>query len=188
MRRSKAHHAGGAVSKTRGVIERREVRLVVHVKPRASASAGESGSLSNELQAESLPTKSSVDSRIEQESVLSAVSREIDESNQAVASESPDVAEASCEDGAECAGGVVRPCSREEIVERGVVQRWIDAVFNRGFIAIHRCVTVLRKAIAARVEARHTDPRSAKNWRLLSLTSARIAGESVARSMASRTR
>jgi len=125
---------GGAVEthdpKSGGVVKRRKRRLVVHVEPFAAAIARECRRATDELQTDALPTAGDIDCWIQKKRVLSAIRGQIDISNESIRDECSQVPEATCEYGVVGAGNMIGPSPSKKVIERAIVEWWIDAILN----------------------------------------------------------
>ena len=84
----------------------------------------------HKLQSDASPAVSEIDGRIEEKRVLAAVSGQIHIADEAIRRERAHVTETSSKDALVATWNVVGPRPCEEIVERIVAQRRIDAIFH----------------------------------------------------------
>ncbi len=124
------HDAGHTVAKSGGPKERRELRLVVDMKPLTASTPGECRGTANQLQANPAAAKASVDRRIEQERVCAAIGRDMNETNEPVSHEGSEGSEASRKDRLKRARRVIGPRPRKQVIQIRIIERRIYAIVD----------------------------------------------------------
>lgn len=102
------------------------MRFEVDVKPLAPRAFGGIDRSRNKACPQAMPSIGRVHGRIKKEGVRAAVGRHVDESNQPVAIECAEEAQASLKDIDEAAWPVIRPRRSEERIERLIIERGIS--------------------------------------------------------------
>ena len=107
------------------------------MQPLAAAPPRERGCPSDELSSDAASTVRDIDSWIEQERVLPAIGRDVHKSDELIRREGSDDAKTVSEHGRPLALRVIVPGACEEIVERRIIERRIDAIIHHRYHDAH---------------------------------------------------